>query len=197
MAATLQRHSVGLTWTEAGAMARSAHALAAGDRVWLIDPYDDDEALSAAMALGRPAAVLQLLDRHARDCAAIADGLGVPHLRLPERVEDSPFEAGRVLWQRWWHEVYLWWPQEQALIVAEAVGTAPAFGLGRPAGMHPMLRLLPPRGALSEYRPQRLLVGHGATIDSGASDALHGALDHSRSDLARLPLKLPGLLRGG
>ena len=60
-------------------MARSAHALRDGDRVWLVDPYEDAEALERAAALGAPAGVLQLLDRHDRDCAALAARLGVPH----------------------------------------------------------------------------------------------------------------------
>jgi hypothetical protein len=178
-------------------MARSAHALRDGDRVWLIDPFDDEAALSAAAALGRPAGVLQLLDRHARDCESIAERLGVELTRLPDEVAGSPFEPGRVIWQRWWHEVCLWWPQERTLVVAEAIGTAPLFALGRPAGVHPMLRLIPPRSALSGYRPERLLVGHGQAIDGGATEALNGALGNSRTDLPRLPLKLPGLLRGG
>jgi hypothetical protein len=37
----------------------------------------------------------------------------------------------------WWKEVALWWPAEQTLIVAEAIGTAALFALGRPAGVHP------------------------------------------------------------
>jgi hypothetical protein len=186
-----------MTWSEPRGKARSAHALLDGDRVWLIDPYDDEDALSAAIALGRPAGVVQLLDRHARDCAQIAEGLGVPLYRLPDSLPESPFEVGRLVWQRWWREVFLWWPEEKTLIVAEAVGTAPSFSLGRRAGVHPMLRLLPPRAAFSHYRPERLLVSHGETIDEGASAALDDALDHARSDLARFPLKLPGLLLGG
>ena len=41
MTATLQRHILGISWTEAGGMARTAHAVADDDRVWLIDPYED------------------------------------------------------------------------------------------------------------------------------------------------------------
>jgi hypothetical protein len=195
MAAELQRHSVGLTWHEAGGMSRSAHALLDGERVWLVDPFDDEEALSAAMELGRPAGVVQLLDRHARDCELIAEGLGVPLSRLPTTLAGSPFEVRRVVWQRLWREVSLWWPEQETLIVAEAIGTAPVFALGRDAGVHPMLRLTPPRGALSGYRPRRLLVGHGKALEAGATEALHGALGRARSDLPRLPFELPSLLR--
>jgi hypothetical protein len=102
-----------------------------------------------------------------------------------------------VISRRWWREVALWWPQERTLIVAEALGTAPAFALGGPAGVHPMLRLMPPRETLSRYRPERLLVGHGPAIETQATGALDHALAHARSDIPRLLLKAPTLLRGG
>jgi hypothetical protein len=197
MAANLQHHSVGLTWAEPGGMARAAHAVLDGERVWWVDPFDDAAALTAAAELGRPTGILQLLDRHNRDCEQLAKQFGVPLLRLPERVPDAPFEVVRVVWRPWWHEIALWWPQQRTLIVAEAVGTAPAFALGGPAGVHPMLRLRPPRDALSRHRPDRLLVGHGNAIETGGGEALDHALAHARADIPRLLLKAPTLLRGG
>lgn len=176
-------------------MARSAHAVASGGRVWLIDPFDDAAALSAAAELGEPAGVLQLLDRHNRDCASLAQRLGVALLRLPERAPDTPFEVVPLISLKGWREIGLWWPEQTALIVAEAVGTAPAFALGRRVGVHPLLRLTPPRRQLSPYTPDRLLVGHGETLEVGASTALEEALDHARSDIPQLLLKLPSLLR--
>jgi len=79
--------------------------------------------------------------------------------------------------------------------VPEAVGTAPAFALGRRAGMHPLLRLIPPRKQLSRFKPERLLVGHGEALESGADAALREALAHSRRDLPRLVISIPKLLR--
>jgi hypothetical protein len=197
VSATLQRHAIGLTWTEPGTMVRSAHALCSEGGVWLVDPYEDGPALRDAESLGTFAGVFQLLDRHNRDCAAIAARLGVPLLRLPGSAPDTPFEVVPVL-RRWgWHEVALWWESESALIVAEAVGTAPAFAVGRRAGVHPLLRLTPPRSQLSPYRPSMLLVGHGATIESDAATALDDALGHARSDIPRLVTSLPRLVRGG
>jgi hypothetical protein len=196
MAATLQHHAVGLTWVEPGGMARAAHAVRDGGHVWLIDPYEDDAALAAAGELGEPSAVIQLLDRHNRDCAAIAGRLGVPHLRVPAAVAGSPFEIVPVVSQRFWKEVALWWSDERTLIVAEAVGTVSAFALGRRVGVHPMLRLLPPTG-LRDYRPERLLVGHGKAIEEGGAAALNDALSGSRGDIPKLVLKLPSLIRGG
>jgi hypothetical protein len=197
MSASLQTHGLGISWTEDSAMARTAHALTSDGRVWLIDPFDDDAALDAAASLGRPDGVLQLLDRHNRDCEAIARRLDVPHLRVPGRLADTPFEVVPMISRRGWREIALWWAAERALIVAEAIGTAPAFAVGRRAGVHPMLRLTPPRSQLSPYRPETLLVGHGRTLESGGAEALADALAHSRSDLPRLLVSLPKLLRGG
>ena len=186
---------MGITWTERAGTVRSGHAVVSGGRVWLIDPFQDEAALSAAAELGEPAAVLQLLDRHNRDCASLAQRLGVALLRLPERTPDTPFEVLPLISLPGWREIGLWWPEQSALIVAEAIGTAPAFALGRAAGVHPLLRLTPPRRQLSPYTPERLLVGHGAAIEAGASAAITDALDHARSDIPQLLLKLPSLLR--
>jgi hypothetical protein len=197
MGVRLQRHALGVTWIEQNAMARAAHALVDGGRVWLIDPYEDPEAMAAATELGTPAGVLQLLDRHNRDCEKLARRLGVPLLRLPVDAAGTPFTAIPVISNRAWREVALWWADEGALVVTEAIGTAPAFALGRRAGVHPMLRLVPPRKQLSPFQPERLFVGHGQAIESGADAALREALAHSRQDLPRLLLSVPKLLLGG
>jgi hypothetical protein len=196
MTNSIQRHPLGLTWVETSGMRRAAHALRADGRLWLIDPFEDEMALSAAAELGSPAAVIQLLDRHNRDCGPIAQRLEVPLLRVPDAVSDSPFTVLPVISRPWWREKALWWESERALVIAEAVGTAPAFTLGRRAGIHPMLRLRPPKGPLTTYSPERLLVGHGAALESGAAAAITDALDGSLSDIPQLLLKLPSLARG-
>jgi hypothetical protein len=196
MTTNVRHHALGLTWWEDTAMARAAHALKEDKHVWLIDPFDDADALAAAAELGAPSAVIQLLDRHGRDCAEIAERLNVPLLRVPAVVAGGPFEVVRVVSQRFWKEVALWWPERHALIVAEAVGTIPPFALGRPLGMHPFLRLTPP-GSLQAFSPEILLVGHGAPLESGAAPALADALSHARSDTPKLLLQLPSLIRGG
>ena len=197
MGVKLQRHALGVTWVEQNAMARAAHALVDVRRVWLIDPYEDTEALAAVAELGTPAGVLQLLDRHNRDCEAIAQRLGVPLTRLPLDAAGTPFEAIPMISIRGWREVALWWAEQRALVVAEAVGTGPAFALGRRAGVHPMLRLTPPRKQLSPFQPERLFTGHGEAIEAGADAALREALAQSRRDVPRLLLNVPKLLRGG
>lgn len=168
-------------------MARSCHALAADGRVWLIDPLDDEEALAAAGALGEVTGVLQLLDRHNRDCELLARRYSVPHLRLPEQLPDTPFDVLKTVWLPGWRELGLWLPDRETLVISEAVGTGAYFALaGRPAGIHPMLRLRPP-GVLREHRPAHLLVGHGPSLHTGAADALDEALARSWRDLPRVP----------
>jgi hypothetical protein len=183
-----------MTWHETNAMARAAHAVRDGERVWLIDPFDDAAALEAAAALGQPAGVIQLLDRHRRDGESIAGRLGVPLLRLPPALPDTPFEVVSVVARPWWREIALWWPAERTLIVAEAIGTGALFALGRRAGVHPMLRAVPPRSALGRYAPERLLVGHGPALDADAGPALQQALASSRADIPKLLTALPSVI---
>lgn len=185
----------GFSWLVEEPMTRTSHALAAEGRVWLVDPVDWDEAIGRALALGAPAAVLQLLDRHHRDCAALAARLDVPHLVAPPLVADAPFEVVTIRRSRRWQEVALWWPLRDTLVVAEAVGTNPFFTAGHgPAGVHLLLRLRPPRAALGRYAPRHLLVGHGHGLHgAAAAEGLRHALDHARTGLPRALLRLPAL----
>jgi hypothetical protein len=194
--ATYDELPFGFSWIPADGMPRTAHALAAGGSVWLVDPVDVPEAIERAAALGKPAGVIQLLDRHNRDCAAIAARLAVPHLRLPHAVPGSPFDVVSVLDVPGWHEVALWWPERRALVVAEMIGTTPIHALGGSrAGMHPVLRLAPP-GALREYAPEHLLVGHGLGVHGpAAAEALADAYARARRDLPRLAGKLPAMAK--
>jgi hypothetical protein len=189
-------HEAGLTWTVDEAGERSSHALVDGGRVWLVDPVDEPEAIERATALGEPAAVLQLLDRHNRDGAALASRLGIPHVRLPRELPDAPLEPFSIVSVPGWREVGLWWEARRTLVVPEAVGTGAFFTLGGgAAGVHLVLALLPPRG-LRRYAPEHLLVGHGPSLHGEqATAALHDALARSRTELPRALLRLPRLLR--
>jgi hypothetical protein len=191
----IEQHAGGLSWVMDDSMQRTSHALLDAGSVWLVDPVDDPEAIERAVALGAPVAVLQLLDRHNRDCSAVADRLGIPLHRVPGSLPESPFEVIPVIGRRRWREVALHWRERELLVVAEAVGTAPLFALGRGAvGVHPVLRLTPPR-ALESIKPQVLLVGHGPPVQSDAAEGLRQALARSRSDIPRLLLSLPGAIR--
>jgi hypothetical protein len=186
----------GVAWVLDEAMQRASLALADNGRVWLIDPVDVPEAIERATALGEPAGVLQLLDRHPRDCKALARRFGVPHLRLPATVPDSPFSAFDVVKIPRWHEVGLWWPQRRALVIPETVGTGPFYRHGDvPAGVHLFLRVRPP-GSLRGYSPEHLLVGHGPSVHGPeAAKALRTAYDRSLRDLPATLVRVPFAFR--
>jgi hypothetical protein len=194
---SLSEFALGLSWEIEEATMRTSHAVVADGRVWLIDPVDQSEAMERVAALGEPAAVVQLLDRHNRDCARIAERLAVPHLNVPDDVPGSPFEAIAVVRIPRWRESALWWKDRNLLVVAEAIGTGPVFTTGHgAAGMHPMLRPLPP-GALRGYAPEHLLCGHGAPVHGAAArGAVDFAYAHARKDIRRMPVAFAKALRG-
>ncbi|HWG56198.1 MAG TPA: hypothetical protein VNT58_06710 [Gaiellaceae bacterium] len=182
-------------WIEDAKLQRTAHALAHEGRVWLIDPIEGDGVEERVRALGEPAGVLQLLDRHNRDGAAWAARLGVPLHVAPTEVEGTPFSFLPIARRRFWSEVALWWPERRILVAADALGTIPHYFrlAGERIGVHPLLRLTPPR-ALRGLDPEHVLVGHGEGVHAGnTAAALADALAHSRRRFVRLPLELPKL----
>jgi len=155
-------------------MERSSHALREDGRTWLIDPVDGPRVAE----LENVAGVIQLLDRHNRDCAAIARRFGVRHHVLP-RAAIGPFAFITI--SR--HEVALWWPDERVLVCAEALGTAAFFRAGdERLGVHPLLRLRPPR---LDVEPEVILCGHGSGVFEDATAALREALRTSRRRFPR------------
>jgi hypothetical protein len=165
--------------------------------VWLVDPLDWSEAIDRALGLGEPSGVVQLLDRHHRDCAALATRLGVPHVVAPEAAPESPFELLSLVRLRWWRESALWWPATRALVTADALSTNRFYTAGRGLlAVHPLLRLTPPR-QLGRLDPERVLVGHGeGLIGAEASGALDEALRTSRRGLPGYLVRLPFAGRG-
>jgi hypothetical protein len=182
----------GFGWIVEETMTRTSHVLAAGGNVWLVDPLDWPDAIDRAVALGKPAGVLQLLDRHNRDCALLAERLGVPCLVAPEDVPDSPFQVVSIVRRKRWQESALWWPAARTLVCADALGTNRFYTGGKaPLGVHLLLRLTPPR-QLCELDADRILVGHGEGLSGpGTSDALRDALATSRRRLPGVLLRLP------
>ena len=153
-------------WIADQRLARTSHALEVDGRVWLVDAVLWPDALARAHALGEPAGVIQLLDRHNRDCADVAAQLGVPHLRVPDRI-DAPLEIVRVVDMPLWHERALWWPERRALVVADVLGTVGYFNpRGAALGVHPLLRLFPPKRTLGRFDPEIVLVGHGEGVQN-------------------------------
>jgi hypothetical protein len=170
----------GFGWIADEFMERCSHALVEDGRVWLIDPLDREGLDERVRAAGPPAGVLQLVDRHQRDCAALAARLGVPHHVVP-REAVGPFEFVAIKDGRFWQEVVLWWPGRRVLVCADALGTADYFLAGSERlGVHPALRLRPPRRQLGALEPTAILCGHGEAVFDGAAAALREALSTSR-----------------
>jgi hypothetical protein len=163
---------------------RASHALVDDASVWLVDPIDWPDAIERAQQLGRVRGVLQLLDRHPRDCAPLAGRLKVPLHRIPrQRLADAPFEFLNVIDTRWWSEVALWWPRRRMLVAADALGTVGYFrARAERVGVHPFLRLWPP-SALRRVFPEHILCGHGEGLHEHAAEVLHAALRTSRRRL--------------
>jgi hypothetical protein len=190
----VEEHELGLTWVVEEPMQRAFHALVDAGRVWLVDPLDGPH-IDDVAALGKPAGVLQLLDRHNRDCAEIAARLEVPHLKVPDAVPGSPFEAIPALRVPRWQETALWWPAQQALVVAEVLAANPMHAGDRPVGVHLFLRAWPP-SSLRGYRPEHLLLGHGHGVHGPeATVDLETAYARARRDLPGVLWGLPGVVR--
>ena len=165
----------GFGWIEGGFTRRCSHALAEDGRVWLIDPLAADGVRERVRAAGSPAGVIQLLDRHERDCAELAKRLDVPHHVVPHE-SLGPFEFITIRMNRTWREVALWWPDRRVLVCADALGTARYFRLWRGRlGVHPLLRLRRP-SQLAALEPEIVLCGHGTGVFGGAAAALADAL---------------------
>jgi hypothetical protein len=187
----------GFGWVQDEAMGRTSHALAVDGRVWLIDPVDDADLADRVRALGPPVAVLQLLDRHNRGCGAWANRFGVPLVRAWEGAAETPFTSVPVATWRRWQEVALWEPVSRTLVCADAVGTLPTFCAGgERLGVHPLLRLVPPR-RLGDVEPERILTGHGAGVHEDAAAALREALRTARRRLPRAWLGAARAMRRG
>ena len=170
----------GFGWLCDERVRRASHALELGGTVWLIDPVDAPGIEERVRALGEPGGVLQLLDRHERDCVTWAARLGVPHCRAWQGAFDAPFVCLPVRDRRWWREVALWEPTRRTLVCADALGTVPFFRAPTERiGWHPFVRPFPPR-SLSFAIPERILVGHGAGVHDGATEALRDALQNGR-----------------
>jgi hypothetical protein len=186
----------GFGWIADEAMARTSHALASDGKVWLVDALDWPAAVERALGLGEPAGVIQLLDRHTRDCAALAGRLGVPHVVAPDALSGSPFAFVQIMRRKRWRESALWWPDSQTLVTADALGTSLYFTGGQaPVAVHLLLRLKPPR-VLGELEPDRVLVGHGTGLHGpGTTEAVRKALRTSRRGLPGVLVRLPFSLR--
>ena len=182
----------GFGWIVDETLGRTSHVLVVGGDVWFVDPVAWPEAEKRALELGEPRGVIQVLDRHNRDARELAGRLAVPHHVVPAAVDGAPFEFVRIAAARWWREVALWWPERRVLVCGDALGTIGYFCAPRDRlGVHPLLRLRPPK-QLRSFRPESILCGHGAGVHDGAAAALDEALRTARR---RLPAAWLGALR--
>ncbi|MGM0605071.1 MAG: hypothetical protein ACQETB_05295 [Halobacteriota archaeon] len=198
-------------------MARASHALRTDEGLWVIDPVDAKGVDDLLAEFGTVAGVAICLDRHKRDAATIASRHGVavsvpswmtgvaaeldaPVERFDDRLGETNYHAFVVRDSSVppWQEVGLYNPDNGTLLVTESIGTASYFLAGdERLGVHPMLRLFPPTEPLAGYRPDRILVGHGAGIMTDASGALRDALSGSRRRTPALYAKTITDLLGG
>lgn len=177
----------------------------------MFDPIDmpgiDDE----LARLGTVTGVVVLLDRHMRDSVEVAARHEVPlhvlvgrirqwvpadAIRYDADIEGCPFRF-LVVQQRdgIWIERAAWWPERRLLIVAEAVGNAEYFLVHATdsLGVHPLLRLQPPK-TLVGLDPELLLPGHGTPVHD-AGEALDQVLGRSVRDMPAFIARFPGLTR--
>ena len=182
----------GFGWIVEEAMTRTSHALAADGKVWLVDALDWPDAIDRALELGEPAGVIQLLDRHNRDCASLAARLGVPHVVAPDelpgtRSPSSPScgaSAGASRRSGGPTRGRSSWPTRSGR-------TAFYTGGRRRSASTCFLRLTPPK-ALAAFEPERVLVGHGEGV--AARTRRTGSArrcDTSRRGLPGVLLRLP------
>ena len=182
----------GFGWIVEEFMERCSHALVDDGRVWAIDPVDGDGVEERIRAAGTPAGVLQLLDRHNRDCAGLAARLGVRHHFVPQG-SVGPFACIAVRDSNSWNEVALWWPDRRVLVCADVLGAAPYYRAGNERlAVHPLLRVRPPRRQLGALQPDVILCGHGEGVLENADKALGEALSTSRR---RIPGQVASALR--
>ena len=165
-------------------MQRAGHAFLAGDGVWVVDPIDGDGLEERIRALGTPAGVVQMLDRHPRDAKDVAARLGVPLHELPfGGVDGAPFTVLPVVSLPVWKEIALWVPEHDALLVAESLCAGPGYSApSERVAVHVTRRVLPPN-QLRTLAPEHLLLAHGEGVHG--RDEVRAALDGAFDGAAR------------
>lgn len=171
---------------------RSSHALLTAAGVWIVDPVDADGLDERVAELGEVAGVLVIHDRHTRDAEEVARRHGVA-VHVPDWMTlvleklDSAAEAvgsnlagtdytvHRLIDTEDWEEAILVNEATNTMIVPESLGTLPSFRANdNELGLHPALDEPPRR--LTDWNPDRILVGHGESIHSQATSKLRAAL---------------------
>ncbi|WP_254823059.1 hypothetical protein [Haloglomus halophilum] len=180
-------------------MQRASHAVATDEGLVVVDPVDvpnlDEWLADLAADTGADgvAGVAVLLDRHKRDSAAVANrhdvpvgvpswmsgvagDLDAPTTDLADLLADTSYEVRRVIDNPFWQEAGMYDPDAEVLVLPEVFGTVDYYcAPSEQLGVHPMLRLTPPK-KLKRLDLERLLVGHGEGITDDADDLIRTAL---------------------
>lgn len=170
-------------------MERASAAVVVTGATYLVDPVDTPVLDGRLTGLPPVRGVIRLLNRHGRDGEAVAERLGVEVI--------PAYDVGRVhpdlvllpvADALGWREAAIWIPGRRVLVVAETLGTVEYFHArdGDRLGMHPMIRVLPPRQAFAGLEPVAVAVGHGPPLLAGdAAAVIAGVMSTARRDLPR------------
>jgi len=188
---------------------RASHAVATDDGVWVLDPLDAPGLDELLAVLGDVAGVAVLCSHHARDAGAVANRHDVavhvpqwmdrvagrvdaPVVRYEDSFGASGFEITRVEPLSLWQEAIAYRPADGTLVVPDLLGSGPGYTVrDERVGVVLSHRPVPPRDALGDLDPERILFGHGRGVLEDASDALDDALAGARR---RFPRALLGTL---
>lgn len=172
---------------------RASHALETAAGVWIVDPVDAAGLDGRVAELGEVAGVLVIQDRHTRDAVQVArrhdvavyvpDWMSLVRDKLETAAESvgsalpgTDYTVERLIDTDDWEEAILINDTTNTMVVPEALGTLPAFQEDdNDLGVHPALDDPPQR--LTEWDPERILVGHGTSVHSEATTKLDAAID--------------------
>ena len=182
---------------------RASHAIAGDDGVWLFDPLDAPGVDELIAELGDVAGVAVLSSYHARDASAfaarhdvamhvprwmdrVADRVDAPVERYDASIGRSGFRVRRFEPLSMWAEAVAYRADDGTLVVPDLLGSAPGYTVAdERVGVVLSHRLFPPRNALDDLDPERILFGHGDGVFEDASAALADALDGARRRFPR------------
>ncbi|WP_327053834.1 hypothetical protein [Halomicrococcus gelatinilyticus] len=188
---------------------RASHAVVGDDGVWVFDPLDAPGVDGLIAELGDVAGVAVLSSYHARDAGAfaarhdvavhvprwmdrVADRVDAPVERYDVAIGGSGFRVRRFDPLSLWTEAVAYRADDGTLVVPDLLASAPGYTVGdERVGVVLSHRLFPPRDALGDLDPERVLFGHGDGVFDDASAALDDALDGARK---RFPRALVGQL---
>lgn len=177
---------------------RASHALETAGGVWVVDPVDADGLDELLADRGAVAGVVVVHDRHTRDAEAVAarhdvavhvpawmdltrEKLAVDPASVDPELPGTDVAVHRLIDTDEWEEALLVDESNGTMVAMEALGTLPSFrDDGDELGVHPALDAAP--NGLADWRPERVLVGHGENVQGDATAALRAAIGGEEGD---------------